>query len=807
MTRKKIQKVKSLPPRSLYTHCDLSSLNFETTEQLAELEQIPGQARALEALQFGVGIQRDGYNLFVMGPSGMGKCSTIRQYLEQQAADAPTPDDWCYVNNFDNPQKPEALRLPAGKGKILRQDTRELMEDLVSVLTSAFGSEQYQMQSEEIGEDLKEHREQALSELVEEAKSHDIHLLRTPRGFSFEPMIKGNVLKPEEFAHLTEEKRRHIKEITAVLQEKLDLIIRQFHQWKRETRKKIRELNREVAKSAVGVLIDDFKKEYDNIPSACEYIEKLRKDVFEHAYEFLAVGEASSAEGAVPTDAEIFGRYEINLLVDNSEQKGLPVIYEDSPTLDKLLGRVEHIAQMGTLITDFKLIKPGDLHKANGGYLILGVDKLLRQPYAWESLKRALTDHEVEIQALGQMLGLISTVSLEPEPIPLDIKVVLLGERRLFYLLYEYDPEFQELFKIAADFENSMDRTEDNQALYAQMIATIVLREKLLPFKREAVERVIEHSARLAQDAGKLSSHLLSVTNLMSEAEHWAREAKQKLVAREDVQHAIDAQIYRNDRLRKGAYEQIQRGTLLIDTVGEAVATVNGLAVTELGSFAFGQPFRITATARVGGGEMVDIEREVELGGAIHSKGVLILSSFLGERFAKHHPLSLTASLVFEQSYGEVEGDSASVGELCALLSSIANKPVHQWMAVTGSVNQHGQVQAIGGVNEKIEGFFDVCSLHGLTGSQGVVIPESNVKHLMLRAEIVDAVAEGKFHLYPVSNIDEAITLLTGINAGELNDEGIYPDGSINGLVQQRLEQFAKLRHDFSEADKKADEK
>ena len=351
-----------------------------------------------------------------------------------------------------------------------------------------------------------------------------------------------------------------------------------------------------------------------------------------------------------------------------------------------------------------------------------------------------------------------------------------------------------------------MDRTGENQALYAQMIATTVLREKLLPFRRDAVERVIEHSARLAQDAEKLSNHLLSITDLMNEAEHWARESKQKLVTREDVQHAIDARIHRNDRLRKQAYEQIQRGTLLIDTAGEAVATVNGLAVTELGGFAFGQPFRITATARVGGGEMVDIEREVELGGAIHSKGVLILSSFLGERYAKYHPFSLAASLVFEQSYGEIEGDSASVGELCALLSSLADKPVHQWMAVTGSVNQHGQVQAIGGVNEKIEGFFDVCSLQGLTGAQGVVIPESNVKHLMLRSEIIDAVAEGKFHIYPVSTIDEAITLLTSINAGEINDEGVYPDGSINGLVQQRLEQFAKLRHEFGEHDKKADD-
>lgn len=806
MTKTKTPKIKPLPVESLYSYCDLSSLNFDTTKELTELEQISGQERALEALQFGVGIKRDGFNLFVMGPSGVGKCSTIRKYLLQQAAEAPTPDDWCYVNNFENAQKPKVLRLPAGKGKILRQDIKELMEDLVSVLTSAFGSEQYRIQNEEIGDDLSERREKALNELEEEAKSHDIRLVKTSRGFYFKPMLNGEELKAEQFVHLDKEKRAHIEEITAVLQEKLDHIIRQFQQWKREARKKIRELSREVAKSAIGVLIQDLQKEYHDIPCVCEYIEELRQDVYEHTDDFLAVGEVSSAEGAVSTDAEIFSRYDINLFVDNSSQNGLPVIYEDSPTHDKLVGRVEHIAQMGTLITDFRLIKPGDLHKANGGYLILDIDKLLRQPFAWESLKRALTVHEIEIQAIGQMLSLISTVSLEPEPIPLDIKVVLLGERLLFYLLQEYDPEFAELFKVAADFENSMDRTEENQALYAQMIATIVLREKLLPFKRDAVERVIEHSARLAQDSEKLSSHLLSITNLMTEAEHWARESKQKRVDKADVQHAIDAQIHRNDRLRTRAYEQIQRGTLLIDIVGEAVAQVNGLAVTELGNFTFGQPFRITATARLGSGEMVDIEREVKLGGAIHSKGVLILSSFLGARYAKNHPLSLTASLVFEQSYGEVEGDSASVGELCALLSALADKPVYQSMAVTGSVNQHGQVQAIGGVNEKIEGFFDICSLQGLTGKQGVLIPESNVKLLMLRSEVIDAVAEGKFHIYPINTIDEAITLLTGINAGERNDEGIYFEGSINSLVQHRLEQFAKLRHDFSGAGKKADE-
>ena len=798
--------VTPLTEKFLYTHCDLFCLDFETTDDLAELKQIAGQERALQALQFGVSIRRDGYNLFVMGPSGMGKCSTIRQYLEQQAADAPPPDDWCYVNNFDNIQKPKVLSLPAGKGKVLRQDIKELMEDLVSSLNSAFASEQYQMQKHEIKDDLTEKREQALNELIEEAQSHDIQLLTIPSGYSFEPIKNGNVLKPEEYVHLDENERAHIEEIIAVLQEKLDLIVRQSFQWKREARRQIRELSREVAKSAVGIIIDDLKKEYQGIDCVCEYIEEMRKDVFEHTDDFLAVEETPSTEDDVSSEIDIFSRYDINLFVDNSEQVGLPVIYEDSPTFDKLVGRVEHISQMGTLITDFRLIKPGGLHKANGGYLVLDADKLFRGPFAWESLKKALTDHEVEIRALGNMLGLISTASLEPESIPLDIKVVLLGERRLFYLLHEYDPEFQELFKVAVDFENSMDRTDENQVLYAKMIATIALREKLLPFRRDAVERIIEHSARLAEDSGKLSNHLLSITNLMNEAEHWARESKKTLVNRENVQHAIDAQIHRNDRLRTHSYEQIQRGILLIDTDGEVVAQVNGLSVADLGNFSFGQPFRITATARLGSGEMVDIEREVELGGAIHSKGVLILSSFLAERYARNHPLSLAASLVFEQSYGEVEGDSASIGELCALLSALAEKPVHQWMAVTGSVNQHGQVQAIGGVNEKIEGFFDVCKLQGLTGTQGVIIPQANVKHLMLRSELVNAVAEEKFHIYPINTIDDAICLLTGVNAGVKNDEGIYPEGSINALVQQRLEQFAKLRHEFGETDKKEDD-
>ncbi|WP_455198370.1 Lon protease family protein [Kaarinaea lacus] len=794
--------MESLPADALYTHCDLSKLGFETTDELKELDEIAGQGRALDAIRFGVDIKHHGFNLFVMGPSGMGKRSTTMQYLKQQAADKAVPDDWCYVNNFELPQKPKLIRLPAGKGKEFRDDIKLLVDDLLTVLPSAFESDQYQIRAEEIEEKIQEKSEKAIMELSESAESHGVRLLKTPRGFTFQPLKNGNVITPEEYEKFSQEEKSKVEEIVNVLEEKLENIVRQQHLWRREAKQNLRKLNREVAMSAVNVLVSDLLKKYKDYPKICQYLDAFQQDVIHHTSDFLNVEVSAVGENGALERLEGFGRYEVNLLVDNSKLKGLPVKYEDSPSHDKLVGRIEHIAQMGTLITDFRLIKPGALHLANGGYLILDVLKLLKHPFAWEGLKRSLTSRKIGIRSVGQMLDLVSTVSLEPEPVPLDIKVVLLGDRLLYYLLMEYDDEFPELFKVSADFEDSEKRTDENQAVYAQMIATIARREKLLPFSRDAVERIIEHSARLAHDAERLSNHLLSVTDLMRESDHCAAENNKKIVSREDVQNAIDAKIHRADRLRERIYDEISRGTILIDTEGEKIGQVNGLSVATLGNFMFGQPFRITATARLGSGEVVDIEREVELGGAIHSKGVLILSSFIGERFASNRPLALSASLVFEQSYGEVEGDSASVGELCALLSVLASVPVNQNIAITGSINQLGKVQAIGGVNEKIEGFFDVCKQNGLTGRQGVIIPDSNVKHLMLREEVVKATEEGKFHIYPVSTGDEAIELLTGIPAGEVDDEGHFPEGSINARISNRLEEMAKIRREYVESDK-----
>ena len=795
-------KGRALDAEILYRVCDPSQFDFETTAELEDLKEIVGQARALEALHFGVGIRREGYNLFVLGPSGIGKYTVVRQYLEQEAAKGEVPDDWCYVNNFEQPYKPCVLRLPAGKGQALRADMLRLVEDLKTAIPSAFETEEYQTRVREIEESFKERREQALNELARESESHGLALLRTPGGFAFAPQRDGKVIKPEEYEQLSDEEKKRIEETVSMLQEKLETILLHIPQWQREAREKLKSLDHEVGMFAVGSLIEELKKKYRDIGRVGEYLEAVQNDIISNLNEFRGHEEGAVVPvlGLPVAEQSAYRRYEVNVLVDHSASRGAPVVYEDSPVYQNLVGRVEHLAQMGALITDFTLIKPGALHRANGGYLILDAAKVLLQPYAWEGLKQVLKSQEVRIQALGEIYSMVSTVTLEPEPIPVDMKVVLLGDRLLYYLLMAYDPEFAELFKVAADFEEQVERNEENNRLYARLIATIVRREGLLPMDRRAVARVLEHSARLAEDAEKLTTHLLDLVDLLRESDYWARQAGHDLMTGEDVQNAIDAQIRRLDRVRRQSYEHIQRGIVLIDTDGEKVGQINGLSVIELGNFAFGQPTRITANTRLGEGEVIDIEREVELGGAIHSKGVLILSSFLASRYAANLPLSLAASLVFEQSYGVVEGDSASVAELCALISSLSGVPIRQCLAVTGSINQHGQVQAIGGVNEKIEGFFDICRERGLNGNHGVLIPAANVKHLMLRADVVDAVRAGRFAVYPLETIDEAIELLTGQPAGEPDEQGRFPEGSVNRRVADRLAEFTQIRQEYGKA-------
>jgi lon-related putative ATP-dependent protease len=804
--------VSPLPPEALYRRTDPALFDGRTTLDLPDVPDFIGQERAIKAIEFGIAMTRQGYNIFAFGPSGTGKFSLVHRYVEQFAAGEPLPSDWCYVNNFEQPYKPNALRLPAGRGKELRSDMQRLIEELRTALASAFEGEEYQTRRQAMEVEFQERQQESLQRLQEQARERGMILLRTPAGLAFAPLKDGAVVAPEEFEKLPSEEQERIKSEVLVLQEQLQKVVALGPRWEREYRQRKRELDQEVADVVLVGLMDDFYAKYNDLPEVVAFLQAAQMDVREHLVDFLGDGEKSEGERtpAMPDGSAaspLLRRYQVNVLVDASEFAGAPVLHESNPSYLNLVGRVEQMATMGALVTDFTLIKPGVLHRANGGYLILDALKVLGNPYAWEGLKRALQFRQIRIESPVQMLNMTSTVSLEPEPIPLDIKVILLGDPLLYYQLANLDPDFNELFKVGADFGDELARTREAERLYAQLVATIARREELRPFDESAIGRVIEQGARMAGDAERLTIRMQPVVDLMEEADHWAGEEGAAVVSSAHVQQAIDAQIYRADRIRTHMQEEILRGTIFIDTTGEKVGQINGLSVLQLGTFAFGHPSRITATIHIGDGEVLNIEREVEMSGPLHSKGVLILSSFLSARYALDQPLSLSASLVFEQSYGGVEGDSASSAELYALLSTIADRPIKQSLAVTGSVNQWGQVQAIGGVNEKIEGFFDLCNRRGLTGDQGVLIPESNVKHLMLRQDVVEAAAAGRFHIYPIRTIDEGIEVLTGIPAGERGRTGRYPKGTINQLVDARLRALAKKRAEFDKGGKGSDGK
>jgi lon-related putative ATP-dependent protease len=807
-----------LDPAKLYQYVDPGQFSFETTDEVEDLTEVIGQPRAVEAMRFGMGIEEKGFNIYAMGPTGIGKESLMRRFFEERAQDEPAPSDWCYVNNFEDDHKPRVIELPAGVGVEFRDDMDELVEQFDTALSAAFESEEYQSRRQSVMEEFREKQQQGFEDLQRRAREEDVRLIRTPAGLAVAPVRDGEVLSPDEIQQLSEEEQERLQNKVEEMQEELQGILRQVPGWQREMRERLDELNREMANLAIGGLIDELREKYSDYPEVVAHLDAVQEDVVENAENFLPqqggqqggiqqqlqqMMQGGDAQGRQAMVREaLMRRYKVNAIVDNSETEHAPVIYEDNPTYQNLVGRIEHMARMGALTTDFHLIKGGALHRANGGYLLLDARKVLTEPYAYEALKRAMDSGKIRIESLGRQLSLISTVSLEPEPIPLDVKVGLYGNRLIYYLLTQYDPDFAELFKVQADFHEEMDRDDENQQLYARLIGTMVHEAELQPFDRDAVARVIEHSARMVGDSEKLSTKGETIGDLLREANYWAKENGNGVVTAEDVQRSIDAQIYRADRLRERMQDAILRDTILVDTEGEEAGQINGLSIIPLGGFMFGRPTRITARTRMGKGEVVDIEREVELGGPIHSKGVLILAGFLGSRYAEEKPLSLSASLVFEQSYGQVEGDSASSAELYALLSSLAEVPIRQSMAVTGSVNQRGQVQAIGGVNQKIEGFFDICKARGLTGDQGVLIPVSNVKNLMLRHDVIDAVEEGRFHIYPVETVDEGIEILTGVPAGERGPDGNYPEGTINYEVEERLGELAEKRSEFGKSAK-----
>jgi len=795
-----------LPPERLFQACDPETLDFETTGELEDLAHMVGQDRAVEAVRFAAAMPVDGYNLFVLGPPGTGRHSFVREFLTREAAGRPAAPDWCYVNNFSEPHKPRALELPAGRGAKLRDAVAAFIAEVRTAIPAAFETEDYNTRRQSLEREFQEEQTRLFEEAQKRAGERGIRIIQTPTGVTFAPIRNGAVITPQEFEKLSDAEQKRLEEEVEQVGKDFQALMEGTPKRVRSLREQLRELDREVTVFAVGSLIDDLLASNGDLPEVIEYLKEMQADLIDNADLFRASHDQGAnlmqlitgAGAHQQEQADPMRRYGVNLLVSNADSEGAPVVVEDHPAYVHLIGRIEHRAHLGTLVTDFQLIKPGALHRANRGYLVLDARKVLTEPFAWGALKEALHAGRVRIESLGQAYSMVSTVSLEPEPIPLDVKLVLIGERVLYYLLEAFDPDFSELFKVAADFDDRMPRTAENQRLMAQLLATVARRDKLKPLHRAAVARIIEESARYSGDAERISAEVRLATDIAREAHSFASQRDAAVIGAEDVQSAIDARERRQSRVRDRMQEEILRGTLLIDTEGDRVGQINGLAVSQLGRYAFGHPTRITARLTVGSGKVIDIEREVELGGPLHSKGVMILSGFLASRYVTDRPLSFAATLVFEQSYGGVEGDSASSAELYALLSALADVPVKQGLAVTGSVNQYGQVQAIGGVNEKIEGFFDVCNARGLSGEQGVIIPVSNVKHLMLRRKVVDAVADGRFHVYPVETIDQGMELLLGMPAGERDADGEFPEGTINWRITKRLIELAERRRAFS---------
>lgn len=790
-----MQRRTELQASELYQHCDPDCWTFSSTAELETLPTIIGQERALSAIDFGVNINAEGYNLFVMGPAGVGKYTMIKRFLDDHAKQRSKAKDWAYLNNFTDTQKPWVVSMPAGQGGQLRNDIEAVVANLESELPHAFDDEYYRGRMRSLDEAARKHRVRLFGTLQTQADRKGVVLLRMQDGsYAFAAQRNGEAMTSEEFEQLPAHKQEETEEAIADLHEEMQHTLLELREWERDNLKKVQALNDEVALEVISKQINKLKHAYPSSTKLQLYFDAMQKDIRENVEVFVKQ-EPSTEEAGI--EDSLLKRYQINLVVDNSQCTGAPIIYESLPNHQTLLGCVENMAMMGALVTDFSLIKAGVVHRANGGYLIIDAEQLLMQPFGWEGLKRALKSKEVRFDTLERIYSLVATVSLEPEPIPLDLKVVLLGDRHLYYLLYELDPEFAGLFKIVADFEEHMPRTADNDLLFARMMASTIETEKLLQLDRHAVARVIEHSARSIEDSYKFSLHLGDMTDLLRESSFLARQESAKQVSREHVQQAINMREHRLDRLRRQLQDQIDRQIIDIDVSGNQVGQVNALSVMSLADFSFGQPSRVTASARFGDDNIVDIEREVDLGGDIHAKGVLILSGYLGITYAADSPLSMSASIVFEQNYGEVDGDSATVAELCALLSSIAGVSLKQSVAITGSMNQLGDVQAIGGVNEKIEGFFDVCQRKGLTGKQAVIIPASNVQHLMLRQDVITAVEQDKFHIHAINHVNDALTLLSGLDAGVRDKKGEFTENSFNAAVAARLQKWVDVhRHE-----------
>jgi lon-related putative ATP-dependent protease len=790
-----------VPVAKLRNVCDAASLGIATTADIPGLEKIVGQQRAVQALDFGLGVRNVGFNVYVAGLPGTGKVTAVHSFLEGVAKDEAPPSDWCYVHNFVDAYRPRALRLAAGVGRGLQQDMKSLIQRARKEIPAAFESDLYSAGRDAIGEALQRQRESLLAELNQTAQKEGFTIQATPAGWMVAPVVDGRTLSEQEFLSLEPAERDPIRRRREALETDLKRSLKEARTWEKEANRRLQALNREVILNVVGGLVEDLQEKYEQLPDVMDYLKQVLEDIVANIEPFLGQSPQPEVPGApAPSWAQdlAFRKYEVNVAVDHGEAVGAPVIMERNPTYNNLFGRIEKEALYGALQTDFTLIRGGSLHQANGGYLVLPVEEVLRNLFSYDSLKRAIRDRQIVVEEMGERLGYLSTKTLRPEPIPLTVKVVLIGPPQLYYMLYALDEDFRELFKVKAEFDVRMDRNEENVRNYVAFVSALCDREGLRPLDAGAVAKVVEHGSRAVEDQQKLSTRFSEIADIVRAANYWAERDGLPQVADTHVRKAIDEKVYRSNLIQERIQEFIQRGILLVDTTGEAVGQVNGLAVIELGDHAFGRPSRITASIGLGQAGLVDIEREARLGGPIHTKGVLILSGYLSRRYAHDKPLSLSARLVFEQSYEGVEGDSASCAELFTLLSAVSEVPIRQGIAVTGSLNQQGEVQAIGGVNQKVEGFFDVCNTAGLTGDQGVIIPESNVQNLMLREDVVEAVEQGRFHVYPIRSVDQGIEILTGRTAGERGPDGAFPEGTLNHLVDQRLREMAERLRSFA---------
>ncbi|HDN95278.1 MAG TPA: ATP-binding protein [Nitrospirae bacterium] len=786
--------LRELKETELKNSCKHSELPFNTTDDISALKETIGQKRALSALEFGLDIDSHGFNIYILGESGTGKMTTIKNILEEKSKEEPVPKDWCYVYNFKDNDNPHALSLPPGKGLSFQKDMDEMISVLQQEIPKIFDSKEYENQKTNILTDFQTKQKGHFASLEHEAKEKEFTLRKTVSGLVLVPLKKtGEALSEEEYEALEPKVKNKIEIIGKELQEKLDDAIRIVRDEEKKIKEIIKDLEREATSSSVKHRIEDIRKTFKDEIDVSAYLDEVEEDILNNLDDFkLQEEQASALQFMKPAKSEpSFNKYAVNVFVNNLDRKGAPVVIESNPTYYNLFGRVDHKLQYGMAMTDFTMIKAGALQRANNGYLVIDALELLKNIFAYDSLKRTIKDKEIKIEDVWEQYRQVSTITLRPEPIPFNVKIILVGNPQLYYLLYNIDEEYRELFKVKADYENRMNRNEENTLKYANFVQTKCSEKGLKPFNKDAVAKVIEYGSRLAEHQNKLSAKFSDIADLLREADYWAKKNGNGIITAEDIDRARQERLYRVDKVENKILEATKEGTLLIRTEGAVTGQINGLAVIDLGDHRFGTPSRITARTYAGKAGIVNIERETKMSGKIHEKAIMTLTAYLGGTYARKQSLSLTASITFEQLYGMIEGDSATCAELYAILSSISGIPIKQSFAITGSMNQHGEVQPIGGVNEKIEGFYELCKQNGLNGDHGVIIPERNLINLMLNSEVIEAVAKKKFRIYSIDNIEDGIKILTGMAPGKLKADGTYPKGTFNSAVMEALKELS----------------